>query len=446
MDRTFIFLGGLCDEFESIQSQILNCDEIPAIEEVYARVESEEQRRQIMHIDSSQGSSPAAFVSRTSGTGQRPARRCSHCNKLGHSVDFCWDLHPEKRLVRGCPPPSRRAPFVPESSQSSSSNVVKSKLSSDQLKGLQAYISRLSTQDDTSTSEGANHMDGDPVDDQSTSRDHLFGLAYTRKKTDVVETDVVANIVGLVGSQIYIWRRHGKQSILVSSKGQFSRGYCMRYMDPEAVIGCGDGTVRVYDMYSRACSQIIRMHAGPITCLSLSDHQFIISGSSLGSITVADLSSEQNVASLKTSTSPTGISSLCFNQGSYYVFAGSTSGFAHCWDLRTLKPFWETRASPNVLYSMHHLLNDTSSLAVGGIDGVLRIMDPNTGNVLSSYVPGGVVNRSTFSGGLVQRNVRSLSQDSRIDVIPKKFRPPITSLAVGMEKNGWRAATGRLVN
>ncbi|KAF3774839.1 hypothetical protein EJ110_NYTH50121 [Nymphaea thermarum] len=141
MDCTFIFLGGLRDEFESIRSQIRNCDEIPAIEEVYARVESEEHRRQIMHIDPSQGSAPAAFVSRTSGTGQRPARRCSHCNKLGHSVDFCWDLHPEKRLVRGRPPPSRRAPSMPESSQSSSSNAVKSKLSSDQLKELQAYIS-----------------------------------------------------------------------------------------------------------------------------------------------------------------------------------------------------------------------------------------------------------------------------------------------------------------
>ncbi|KAF3774436.1 hypothetical protein EJ110_NYTH53097 [Nymphaea thermarum] len=37
---------GLRDEFESIRSQILNGDEIPGIEEVYARVESEEQRRQ----------------------------------------------------------------------------------------------------------------------------------------------------------------------------------------------------------------------------------------------------------------------------------------------------------------------------------------------------------------------------------------------------------------
>ncbi|KAF3793952.1 hypothetical protein EJ110_NYTH08527 [Nymphaea thermarum] len=46
MDRTFLFFGGLQDEFESIRSQILNGDEIPGIEEVYARVESEEQRRQ----------------------------------------------------------------------------------------------------------------------------------------------------------------------------------------------------------------------------------------------------------------------------------------------------------------------------------------------------------------------------------------------------------------
>ncbi|KAF3779462.1 Vacuolar sorting-associated protein 52 A [Nymphaea thermarum] len=33
MDRTFIFLGGLRDEYESIRSQLLNCDEIPGIEE-----------------------------------------------------------------------------------------------------------------------------------------------------------------------------------------------------------------------------------------------------------------------------------------------------------------------------------------------------------------------------------------------------------------------------
>ncbi|KAF3789766.1 hypothetical protein EJ110_NYTH14166 [Nymphaea thermarum] len=139
MDRTFLFLGGLRDEFESIRSQILNGDEIPRIEEVYARVESEEQRRQVMHLDTSHG--PSAFVSRALGTGQRPARRCTHCNKLGHSVDFCWDIHPEKRLVRGRPPSGRRSPSVSDSSQSNPSSGTKSKLSSDQLKELHAYIS-----------------------------------------------------------------------------------------------------------------------------------------------------------------------------------------------------------------------------------------------------------------------------------------------------------------
>ncbi|KAF3780197.1 hypothetical protein EJ110_NYTH39817 [Nymphaea thermarum] len=143
MDRTFLFLGGLRDEFESIRSQILNGDEIPGIEEVYARVESEEQRRQVMHLTT--GNAPSAFVNRASGTVQRPARRCTHCNKLGHSVDFCWDLHPEKRLVRGRPPSGRRSPSVSDSSQSTPSSGVKTKLSPDQLKELQAYIGRLST-------------------------------------------------------------------------------------------------------------------------------------------------------------------------------------------------------------------------------------------------------------------------------------------------------------
>ncbi|KAF3775237.1 putative uridine nucleosidase 2 [Nymphaea thermarum] len=156
MDRTFLFLGGLHDEFESIRSQILNCDEIPGIEDVYARVESEEQRRQVMQIDPSRGSGPSAFVSRSSVPGQRPARRCTHCNKPGHSVDFCWDLHPEKRLVRGRTPSSRRGPLVQESNQGGSSSGDKSKLSQDQIKELQAYIGRLSTTlEDSSTSDGA---------------------------------------------------------------------------------------------------------------------------------------------------------------------------------------------------------------------------------------------------------------------------------------------------
>ncbi|KAF3772395.1 hypothetical protein EJ110_NYTH58079 [Nymphaea thermarum] len=216
MDRTFLFLGGLRDEFEPIRSQILNGDEIPGIEEVYARVESEEQRRQVMHLTT--GSVPSAFVSRASGTGQRPARRCTHCNKLGHSADFCWDLHPEKRLVRGRRPSGRRSPSLPDSSQGTSSSGVKTtKLSPDQLKELQAYIGRLSTTpEESSTSDGAqltqalvspsvsatvsNEKDSqleamvrdenEMVSQTADARDHLFGQVYVRKEKATVE-DVV---------------------------------------------------------------------------------------------------------------------------------------------------------------------------------------------------------------------------------------------------------------
>ncbi|KAK6240182.1 hypothetical protein QUC31_005651 [Theobroma cacao] len=72
-----------------------------------------------------------------------------------------------------------------------------------------------------------------------------------------------------------------------------------RYTDPEAVIGCEDGTVRAFDMYSRTCSRIIKMHAGPVTCLSLSDDHLILSGSSLGSVSISSLSSYQRVATLR---------------------------------------------------------------------------------------------------------------------------------------------------
>lgn len=38
------------------------------------------------------------------------------------------------------------------------------------------------------------------------------------------------------------------------------------YVDPEAVIGCEDGKVRVFDLYSRKCSQIIKYDSVSLLC------------------------------------------------------------------------------------------------------------------------------------------------------------------------------------
>ncbi|KAL3537544.1 hypothetical protein ACH5RR_000910 [Cinchona calisaya] len=245
-------------------------------------------------------------------------------------------------------------------------------------------------------------------------------------------------VVGLVGSRICIWTRTGTRNVFSSRDGMFTRGLCMSYVDPEAVVGCEDGKARVFDMYSRKCSQIVKMHPGPITCLSFSDDQLLICGSSLGSISVSDLSSDQRVTTLK-SFSSAGIKTLCLNPRSNVLFAGSTDGHAYCWDIRTLRTLWERRVSTNVLYSISHLRNDASTLVIGGIDGVVRILDQDTGEVLSRCImdEAGIVStrpKDRYHQVIKMKKVQRLSEDARIDLMPVTSRPPITSLAVGMQK------------
>ncbi|KAG5627564.1 hypothetical protein H5410_012782 [Solanum commersonii] len=247
-------------------------------------------------------------------------------------------------------------------------------------------------------------------------------------------------VVGLVGTRICIWNRTEARNVFSSRENLFTKALCMRYVDPEAVIGCEDGKVRVFDLYSRKCTQIIKMHQGPVSCLAFSDDQLLVSGSSLGTLSLSDLSSDQRVVLLG-STYSAGVKTLCFNPNSYMVFAGSTAGSVSCWDLRnTTRTLWETRVSPNVIYSMHHLMNDTSTLVVGGIDGVLRTVDQVTGEVISRCIMDDsttALHRSTERFGTVQierRKVKSLSEDDRIDLMPRTSKPQITCLAVGMEK------------
>ncbi|KAK8998466.1 hypothetical protein V6N11_083855 [Hibiscus sabdariffa] len=240
-----------------------------------------------------------------------------------------------------------------------------------------------------------------------------------------------SKIVGLLGTRVGIWRRNGKRSIFPLREGTFSKGLCLRYIDPEAVIGCEDGTARVFDMYSRTCSRIIKMHSGPVTCLALSDDQLIVSGSSLGSISISSLSSDPRVATLR-STDSAGARTLCFNPSSHLVFAGTTVGYVYCWDIRTMKSLWGRRISSNVVYSLNHLQSDNSTLVVGGIDGVLRVLNQNTGKVLSRCVIDD--ERPISSSGNMHSFVEKkkgirLSDEAELDQIPRACRPPITCLA-----------------
>ncbi|KAF4375602.1 hypothetical protein G4B88_015137 [Cannabis sativa] len=203
--------------------------------------------------------------------------------------------------------------------------------------------------------------------------------------TSVVDFDFDEyKIVGLLGTCICIWRRDGARSVFPPCEGTFSKGLCMRYLDPEAMVGCEDGTVRVFDMYSKKCSRIIRMHTGSVTCLCVSDDQLVLSGSSLGNVSISSLSSDQQVSKLRTRDSAVRIQNklfkldlraLCFNPHSHLVFARATSGNM------TIRILWENRVSTNVLYSLQHLRNDSSTLVVGGIDGSISSSPDKNGIV-----------------------------------------------------------------
>ncbi|KAF3771979.1 hypothetical protein EJ110_NYTH59053 [Nymphaea thermarum] len=148
-NRIFLFLAGLNDEFENIRSQILNSEESFSIEDVYSRVEAEEQRRLVINGrkgDHMSHNERSAFVSRASMETARSSRKCTHCKKLGHTMEFCWDLHPEQKNSRG-------RSFGGKKPGLNALNPSDSKvfISAEQICGLRAYLSQIDVgQADTS--------------------------------------------------------------------------------------------------------------------------------------------------------------------------------------------------------------------------------------------------------------------------------------------------------
>ncbi|KAF3784918.1 hypothetical protein EJ110_NYTH29198 [Nymphaea thermarum] len=140
-NRVFLFLAGLNDDFEGIRSQILNSDRLPSVEEVYSRVEAEEQRRLVItekkgdHISYNERS---ALVSRGPVGAGRPPRKCTHCKKTGHTMDFCWDLHPEKKNSRGKPSSGKKS-----TSDATNSSGGKASISAEQIRELRASLSQI---------------------------------------------------------------------------------------------------------------------------------------------------------------------------------------------------------------------------------------------------------------------------------------------------------------
>lgn len=78
-----------------------------------------------------------------------------------------------------------------------------------------------------------------------------------------------------------------------------------------------------------------------------------------------------------------------------------------------------------------------ATVAVGGIDGVLRLVCQRTGDIIQSLVVDGdrpAESTSRSRQQIEKKRVRKVDPNAELDSIPRRLRPQITSLSVGMKK------------
>jgi hypothetical protein len=111
--RVAKFLSGLKPDLDPIRSQILSGKDIPTVRETYARVRraaisssgiKNERSALVGHYDTPQGergdhssrqgthNGRGGRGGRSGGSGRGP-KKCTHCGRTNHTVDFCWKLH-----------------------------------------------------------------------------------------------------------------------------------------------------------------------------------------------------------------------------------------------------------------------------------------------------------------------------------------------------------------
>ncbi|KAG7556653.1 Retrotransposon Copia-like N-terminal [Arabidopsis suecica] len=152
--RVIQFLMGLNDSFNNIRGQILNMKPRPGLNEIYNILDQDESQRIVGYTRPV--STPSAFQAQAILTEQIPILmahgntqkpKCSHCSRIGHTVDKCYKVH-------GYPPGHPRAKknnYVGSAKMTSSEVMVTQKenvpveqnedMSKDQLQQMISYLS-----------------------------------------------------------------------------------------------------------------------------------------------------------------------------------------------------------------------------------------------------------------------------------------------------------------
>ncbi|KAF3776309.1 hypothetical protein EJ110_NYTH48059 [Nymphaea thermarum] len=214
-----VFLSGLDSVYESAKNQMLTSPSIPPIDEAYSRLSRIPIPAATVHDTTSamlatRGRGGSFFARGRGGRGRStltPRPVCQFCHRIGHTVDKCWQKHGRPAFANQIASTESSEPPKAQHIAPSSELRVDDLLS--QLRSLIGDRPQHAPDPTTSTVTTA-------ATASSSSVDPRFGAVYQRrtrpvapapcapvpspsmpkvytwKKTDVVETDVVANVEG----------------------------------------------------------------------------------------------------------------------------------------------------------------------------------------------------------------------------------------------------------
>ena len=94
-ERVYDFLAGLHPSLDDVRGRILSAKPLPSIDEIFAEVRREEQRRRIMlgPSHSPATSDTVAMAARHSTDNRRKPMWCDHCQRPYHTKATCWKIH-----------------------------------------------------------------------------------------------------------------------------------------------------------------------------------------------------------------------------------------------------------------------------------------------------------------------------------------------------------------
>ena len=91
-ESTMKFLMGVNDAFSQVRTQILLMDPLPSVNKAHSLFIQEEMQRSVHNVVRVEST---ALATKNSGTNFKGKERslCTHCGKLGHTMDKCYKLH-----------------------------------------------------------------------------------------------------------------------------------------------------------------------------------------------------------------------------------------------------------------------------------------------------------------------------------------------------------------